>query len=473
MGGENLQDIFDLLVSAGSSPRGRGKPSPPTLRAPRSRLIPAWAGKTCARRRAAWPTTAHPRVGGENPLTGRCRASGVGSSPRGRGKLRLFWVLAIGERLIPAWAGKTPGPRRRQRERAAHPRVGGENRATTRSLSAASGSSPRGRGKPLGRRSHRRPLRLIPAWAGKTLEAVGLHGLGPAHPRVGRENAVLGATGTGADGSSPRGRGKPPVVRVDARQRRLIPAWAGKTAVCMASMRRDPAHPRVGGENSVSPPTRRSQRGSSPRGRGKLGGVAGVETACRLIPAWAGKTSRTCSRAGCHGAHPRVGGENWSFQRSRVTKGGSSPRGRGKLEEARADLAQAGLIPAWAGKTTASPGANAARPAHPRVGGENKNRAASATPTSGSSPRGRGKPSCSHSCPLLGRLIPAWAGKTRPLACIRSGTTAHPRVGGENAQQPPAVLRGGGSSPRGRGKQTEVRPRLQALRLIPAWAGKT
>ena len=30
-----------------------------------------------------------------------------------------------------------------------------------------------------------------------------------------------------------------------------------------------------------------------------------------------------------------------------------------------------------------------------------------------------------------------------------------------------------GSSPRGRGKQTEVMPRLQAFRLIPARAGKT
>ena len=70
-----------------------------------------------------------------------------------------------------------------------------------------------------------------------------------AHPRVGGENADLMLAVTRSKGSSPRGRGK--LVRhVQARVPvRLIPAWAGKTTALLAVIVPIPAHPRVGGEN--------------------------------------------------------------------------------------------------------------------------------------------------------------------------------------------------------------------------------
>ena len=52
------------------------------------------------------------------------------------------------------------------------------------------------------------------------------------------------------------------------------------------------AHPRVGGENFVEPGLPASGAGSSPRGRGKQPMVRNGRIHGGLIPAWAGKTSR-------------------------------------------------------------------------------------------------------------------------------------------------------------------------------------
>ena len=97
-----------------------------------------------ATRRHGW---AHPRVGGENAISIGAGIAFAGSSPRGRGKLFEAHRANLVERLIPAWAGKTTSTATRTLTRSAHPRVGGENREATTSVSAGMGSSPRGRGK--------------------------------------------------------------------------------------------------------------------------------------------------------------------------------------------------------------------------------------------------------------------------------------------------------------------------------------
>ena len=96
-------------------------------------------------------------------------------------------------------------------------------------MSAVSGSSPRGRGKPVGKGLGFGARGLIPAWAGKTNIHVTALVTNPAHPRVGGENGLRSRLDLAPVGSSPRGRGKPPVPS-DVRDRAgLIPAWAGKT----------------------------------------------------------------------------------------------------------------------------------------------------------------------------------------------------------------------------------------------------
>ena len=151
-------------------------------------LIPAWAGKTRIRSWCAGAPWAHPRVGGENLLPCYEALKGYGSSPRGRGKLCDSGHQSNNARLIPAWAGKTRARGLRRQDGAAHPRVGGENAAWRQSAQVYSGSSPRGRGKLFFTSDSQGVLRLIPAWAGKTV------GIGysmwewTAHPRVGGEN---------------------------------------------------------------------------------------------------------------------------------------------------------------------------------------------------------------------------------------------------------------------------------------------
>ena len=173
------------------------------------------------------------------------------------------------------------------------------------------GSSPRGRGKRVISTSEGTACRLIPAWAGKTRTREGRHPHGWAHPRVGGENLSVRSCARPKRGSSPRGRGKRVIESETAPLWGLIPAWAGKTHPRRNRPRRRWAHPRVGGENGFGDLLLSHDRGSSPRGRGKLATVAELQMHLRLIPAWAGKTPRCGSTRSRTSAHPRVGGENW------------------------------------------------------------------------------------------------------------------------------------------------------------------
>ena len=90
VGGENVDRQRETAEEWGSSPRGRGKPLAYTEADDARGLIPAWAGKT--RGLCDWISrgTAHPRVGGENHLMPQPIDLSAGSSPRGRGKLVLL-----------------------------------------------------------------------------------------------------------------------------------------------------------------------------------------------------------------------------------------------------------------------------------------------------------------------------------------------------------------------------------------------
>ena len=102
------------------------------------------------------------------------------------------------------------------------------------------------------------------------MRAPSMGALAAAHPRVGGENLALGYNGGVGSGSSPRGRGKLTADEYREVYERLIPAWAGKTAVSVRERIGLRAHPRVGGENTLRQAAGPLMRGSSPRGRGKL-----------------------------------------------------------------------------------------------------------------------------------------------------------------------------------------------------------
>ena len=175
-------------------------------------------------------------------------------------------------------------------------------------------------------------------------------------------------------GSSPLTRGKhgtPPACRGRGR---LIPAHAGKTVQPATTAQIDAAHPRSRGENGETRLPSPCSSGSSPLTRGKR-----HVGACRLrtpglIPAHAGKTCGSRTRAGTRSAHPRSRGENmWVKDAGRNTIG-SSPLTRGKLRSRNVRARPSRLIPAHAGKTPLFPAICLFLPAHPRSRGENKPR---------------------------------------------------------------------------------------------------
>ena len=154
-----------------------------------SRSIPACAGNTNPVSSLADPTTVHPRVCGEHPVTGALRVAAIGPSPRVRGTRQALWKKPLGSRSIPACAGNTPRWRQGSRTSAVHPRVCGEHLQDVifsprheRSIPACAGNtvvgvyfglllfgpSPRVRGTRAGGPSPDRTLRSIPACAGNT-----------------------------------------------------------------------------------------------------------------------------------------------------------------------------------------------------------------------------------------------------------------------------------------------------------------
>ena len=276
-----------------------------------------------------------------------------------------------------------------------------------------------------------------------------------------------------ATGSSPRGRGKPGRGGGRGRASGLIPARAGKTARPSTASSGSSAHPRAGGENNDVGAALAAWFGSSPRGRGKRRGKVRLPVCARLIPARAGKTAPNGIKNFADGAHPRAGGENTRADTRSPGAAGSSPRGRGKLEVRLLGRRGLGLIPARAGKTPPRSARRQSRPAHPRAGGENDELVGVLTLDTGSSPRGRGKPRQeSTHLPTRG-LIPARAGKTHCRSPRNADGPAHPRAGGENRVAGPPWVGQLGSSPRGRGKLPGKQRLHLRPRLIPARAGKT
>ena len=84
----------------------------------------------------------------------------------------------------------------------------------------------------------------------------------------------------------------------------------------------------------------------------------------------------------------------------------------------------------------------------------------------------RGKAGLGFSDGLPPRIIPAYAGKSRPLDCSPLDTWDHPRVCGEKAWVFRPFLAYWGSPPRVRGKGERIRSGTLAQGITPARAGK-
>ena len=335
------------------------------------------------------------------------------------------------------------------------------------------GSSPRGRGTPPIPPGESGVDRFIPARAGNTVAG----GLGTepwaVHPRAGGEHAPTGVAAGGYYGSSPRGRGTRPGVCAVAEAHRFIPARAGNTAACRGRRREASVHPRAGGEHAQAGMFIRSRFGSSPRGRGTRSDRGGGRRLLRFIPARAGNTVAGHIGNGEEPVHPRAGGEHTDAVVAQVRAAGSSPRGRGTPAWAGWPDEWSRFIPARAGNTSEAPPPPGDRPVHPRAGGEHVESTIRRMLPYGSSPRGRGTREDDVVVRHRARFIPARAGNTARRALRSSRRAVHPRAGGEHARVPALPEQVDGSSPRGRGTPVLSTWPPLSYRFIPARAGNT
>ena len=86
MGGEKFATFITGYPYTGSPPRGRGKGSKADVECLRSRITPAWAGKSATISTHCLIGGDHPRVGGEKPEWAPITFLMLGSPPHGRGK---------------------------------------------------------------------------------------------------------------------------------------------------------------------------------------------------------------------------------------------------------------------------------------------------------------------------------------------------------------------------------------------------
>ena len=145
-----------------------------------------------------------------------------GSSPRMRGSPIAGARSCCAPGIIPAHAGLTSCcPIFIGKHGAHHKGAGG--------IAKVQGSSPRMRGSRSIKRGDDEMLGIIPAHAGLTSSALMIFAIAGDHPRACGAHQTLDLKLTDSQGSSPRMRGSPWVVRPGRAADGIIPAHAGLT----------------------------------------------------------------------------------------------------------------------------------------------------------------------------------------------------------------------------------------------------
>ena len=271
----------------------RGKPPSSPLALSARRITPAGAGKTARSDSLRRRKRDHPRRCGENKNTGRCRTERLGSPPQVRGKLLCGISPQASLGITPAGAGKTAVWAQAALRLWDHPRRCGENLNPVAPSYSVVGSPPQVRGKPRRHTIKCSNIRITPAGAGKTSENARKIRAGEDHPRRCGENVFLKNTLFCQLGSPPQVRGKRDAVVRRTAGYGITPAGAGKTErrICLHSRYKD--HPRRCGENICGLSAKADPEGSPPQVRGKLQQRRLNEMKKRITPAGAGKT-RVC-----------------------------------------------------------------------------------------------------------------------------------------------------------------------------------
>ena len=193
----------------------------------------------------------------------------------------------------------------------------------------------------------------------------------------------------------------------------------------------------------------------------------------RIIPAYAGKRSLSKNTTFEDEDHPRIRGEKLRWREHFCRRIGSSPHTRGKatFKTFKDDFGR--IIPAYAGKRSATTFESLRMKDHPRIRGEKATGQRTGQTAIGSSPHTRGKGARRQMISMSLRIIPAYAGKSRRLCLLGGECQDHPRIRGEKHLNNGIKVPSQGSSPHTRGKAAVPRLFFDCRRIIPAYAGKS
>ena len=145
--GEKVDSTFSLLIVRGSPPPMRGKAIRKYWELGTPRITPAYAGKSLLHRNNQDQNEDHPRLCGEKATMRRFSCTLSGSPPPMRGKVLLYVVLQIWDRITPAYAGKSCSSSEACKPVKDHPRLCGEKSFKAERQLETWGSPPPMRGK--------------------------------------------------------------------------------------------------------------------------------------------------------------------------------------------------------------------------------------------------------------------------------------------------------------------------------------
>ena len=191
----------------------------------------------------------HPRIRGEHSTRWSPPSWNPGSSPHTRGAHFEVVVDPIQLGIIPAYAGSTPATRPAPRRCEDHPRIRGEHGKASFYDGLPSGSSPHTRGAPPPTQVGVETTGIIPAYAGSTFAGLPGKIVKADHPRIRGEHAIMHVYPPVSRGSSPHTRGARALDRQEAQRHRIIPAYAGSTVDYEYLTTYYEDHPRIRGEH--------------------------------------------------------------------------------------------------------------------------------------------------------------------------------------------------------------------------------
>ena len=192
------------------------------------------------------------------------------------------------------------------------------------------GSPPLTRGKAHSLKTNFTPLRITPAYAGKSESRHDLFRHTKDHPRLRGEKYNLLSGELGWTGSPPLTRGKAAPTDTQLTSERITPAYAGKSPaqLLVDFLCRD--HPRLRGEKLSEASSFNAIRGSPPLTRGKDCASSVFALPTRITPAYAGKRRITSTASTMGKDHPRLRGEKYRAIMPTRAHEGSPPLTRGK-----------------------------------------------------------------------------------------------------------------------------------------------